>query len=397
MNKKIMVVTTSRADYGLLYPLIQKIESSKLLDLKLVATGSHLSKFHGETVKLIEQSHDAKHLYKVAMTQEEDTEGSSCYSIAQGLRGFSELINTTSPDLLVVLGDRYELLSVCVAAVIHKIPIAHIHGGELSFGQIDDSIRHSITKMSSFHFASMEGYANRIVQMGENPSTVFSVGALGVDNIKSLSLMEKDELTNHLDIDFNENIALMTFHPVTLDSYESANNQIIELHKALKNSSLLTLMTMPNADTANISIYKEIKAFSKKYPEKFRLTKNLGQRVYLSSMKYATLMIGNSSSGIIEAASFQLPVVNIGDRQAGRSRSKKIIDCACSQEEKEKAIKKALSTEFLNKINDIKSPYGEGDTSKEIIEIIENLNLEKKSEILKKGFYDLEYDSHLEN
>ncbi len=397
MNKKIMVVTTGRADYGLLSPLIEKIKLSKLLDLYLVATGSHLSEFHGETVKFIEQSHEVKDLHKVPMTQEGDTEESICYSIAEGLKGFSELFNTTSPDLLIVLGDRYELLSVCIAAVIHKIPIAHIHGGELSFGQIDDSVRHSITKMSSFHFSSMEGYAKRIVQMGEDPSRVFSVGALGVDNIKSLTLMEKEELFNLLDIDFNDKVALMTFHPVTLDSYESANNQINELLSALNNTSLLTLMTMPNADTANKSIYKEIQAYARKYPEKFRLTKNLGQRVYLSAMKYATLMIGNSSSGIIEAASFQLPVVNIGDRQAGRYRSKNIIDCQCSQKEIEEAIVKALSEDFINEIKDIISPYGEGDTSKKVIDILENLNLENKSEILKKGFYDLESNFRLEN
>jgi UDP-hydrolysing UDP-N-acetyl-D-glucosamine 2-epimerase len=392
LKNKIMVVTTGRADYGLLYPLIKKTIKSELIELQLIATGTHLSSLHGKTIQLIEEDNEIQVTDKVEMTMEKDTEDAICTSIATGLMGFSQLFNRLCPDLLVVLGDRYELWSACMAAVIHKIPIAHIHGGETTFGLIDDSIRHSITKMSAFHFASIDLYAKRIIQMGENPEKVFVVGAIGLDNIKSIPLMSRQELSKHTQIDFKKKIALMTYHPVTLDRYDSAEKQIQEVLNALIKTDLLVLMTMPNSDTSGSVIYQKIKKYSQQYPEKFRLIKNLGQKGYLSAMKYAQLMIGNSSSGIIESASFKLPVVNIGDRQAGRLKSVNIIDCDCSQEAIVKAVNRALLDEFKQSIAHLKSPYGDGNTSTHIVKILESIDLKNKSQFLKKGFYDLKCD-----
>lgn len=384
----IMIVTTGRADYGLLYPLIQKVSESNFCELHLIATGTHLSPLHGKTIQLIENS-GIKVTDKVEMTMKSDTEDAICSSISMGLLGFSKLFNKLSPDLLIVLGDRYELWSVCMAAVIHKIPIAHIHGGEATFGIIDDPIRHSVTKMSAFHFASIDLYAKRIIQMGENPKRVFVVGAIGLDNIKTIPLMTRKELSEYAGIDFEKKIALMTYHPVTLDSYDSAEKQIQEVLNALIKTDLLVLMTMPNSDTSGKAIYQKIEHCSQQYPEKFRLVKNLGQKGYLSAMKYAKLMIGNSSSGIIESASFKLPVVNIGDRQGGRFKPSNVIDCICSRDAITDAIDKALSDEFNRSIFQLKNPYGDGNTSLRIMKVLESIDLKNKSQLIKKGFYDL--------
>lgn len=390
-KNKIMIVTTGRADYGLLSPLIKRIIQNNHLELQLIATGTHLSPLHGNTIQLIDED-KFQVTDKVEMTMGKDTEDAICISIATGLMGFSQLFNRLSPDLLVVLGDRYELWSVCMAAVIHKIPIAHIHGGEATFGLIDDPIRHSITKMSAFHFASIDLYGKRIIQMGENPERVFVVGAIGLDNIKSIPLMTIEELTQDTGIDFRENVALMTYHPVTLDGYNSAGQQIQEVLNALVKTDLLILMTMPNSDTSGNAIYQRIKHCAQQYPEKFKFIKTLGQKRYLSAMKYAQLMIGNSSSGVIESASFKLPVVNIGDRQAGRFKPKNVIDCVCSQEAITKAINRALSNKFKQSIVHLESPYGKGNTSTSIVKILAAIEFKNKSQFLKKGFYDLKFE-----
>ena len=386
--KRIMVVTTGRADYGLLYPLIKKIIENKRLDLQLVATGTHLSHFHGNTVQLIEAD-DLKVTDRIEMTMKSDTENAICNSISTGLKKFSVLYNKSNPDLLVVLGDRYELLSVCIAAVIHKIPIAHLHGGEATFGLIDDPIRHSVTKMSALHFASIDLYAKRIIQMGEHPERVFVVGAIGLDNIKTLPLMSCEELSKYTSVDFKKKVALMTFHPVTLDLYESATTHIQEVLNALLITDLIVIITMPNSDTSGNLIYQQIEKYSNKYPKKFKVIKNLGQKGYLSSMKYAQFMIGNSSSGIIESASFKLPVVNIGDRQAGRYKPMNIINCSCNEESILKGINQALSLEFKQSITELDNPYGDGNTADRIINIIDSIELSNKSKFIKKGFFDL--------
>jgi UDP-hydrolysing UDP-N-acetyl-D-glucosamine 2-epimerase len=391
-KKTIMVVSTGRADYGLLYPLIKKIMVSANLELQLIATGTHLSPLHGKTIKLIEEDNGVQVTDQVEMTMKSDTENSICISIATGLMGFSQLLNKYHPDILVVLGDRYELWSVCMAAVIHKIPIAHIHGGETTFGLIDDPIRHSVTKMSAFHFASIDLYARRIVQMGEDPGRVFVVGAIGLDNIKTVPLMTRKELSEYAGVDFEKKIVLMTYHPVTLDNYGSGEQQIQEILNTLVSKDLLVLMTMPNQDPSGNLIYQKLEYYSQQYPEKFKLVKNLGQKGYLSAMKYARLMIGNSSSGIIESASFKLPVVNIGDRQGGRFKPKNVIDCICSEDAISNAITQALSDVFKQSIINLKSPYGDGNTATRIVDTLESIDFSNKSRFLKKGFYDLKND-----
>jgi len=386
-NKKIMVVTTGRADYGLLYPLIQKIIQKKLFKLQLIASATHLSTQHGNTIQLIEKD-KIPVTDQVKMTMESDTEDAICTSIATGLIGFSKLLNKHNPDLIIVLGDRYELWSVCMAAVIHKIPIAHIHGGEATFGAIDDSIRHSVTKMSAFHFASIDLYAKRIIQMGENPERVFVVGAIGLDNIKSIPLMTCKELSKFSGVDFKKNVCLMTYHPVTLDDCKKIKLQINIILNALMKTNLLILMTIPNSDTYASIIKKELDSYAKQYPEKFKLIKNLGQKGYLSAMKYARLMVGNSSSGIIESASFKLPVVDIGDRQAGRFKPDNIIECTCTQKAIANAITKALSNGFQHSIAELDSPYGDGNASIRILKALESIDFNNKTQFLKKGFHD---------
>ena len=387
----IMIVSHGRADYGLLLPLIKKVSASGRFDLRLVATGTHLSPLHGKTIQLMEKD-GIKVTDEVEMTMKDDTENGICSSISAGLLGFSKLFSKTPPDLLIVLGDRYELWSMCIAAVIHKIPIAHIHGGEATFGLIDESIRHSVTKMSAFHFVAIDAYAKKVIQMGESPERVFVVGALGLDGIKDIPLMTCKGLSEYTGIDFAGKVALMTYHPVTLDSYESAGQQIREVLGALIDTDLLTLITMPNADTAGGVIYNEIEGYSKRYPGKFKLIKNLGQQGYISAMKYARLMIGNSSSGIIETASIKLPVVNIGDRQAGRFKPANVIDCACSKAAISKAINRALSDEFRQSIAGLGPVYGDGNASQRIMKVLESIDFSKKQQFLKKIFYDLDYD-----
>ena len=385
-------MTTGRADYGLLYPFIKKIISSKYLEPHLIATGSHLSTHHGKTIKLIEQDGFIDITDTVEMNIKDDSEDSICTSIANGLVGFSKLLQKEQTDLIVVLGDRYELLSACIAATIHKIPIAHIHGGESTLGLIDDPIRHSVTKMSAFHFPSLDLYAKRIIQMGENPQRVYVVGALGIDNITDMTLMSSMELSEYTGVNFEKKIALMTYHPVTLDSYDTAEKHIKQILSALVETDLFVLVTMPNTDTSSNVIYKYIEQYSQQYPEKFKLIKNLGQKGYLSAMKYSELMVGNSSSGIMESASFNLPVINIGDRQGGRFKPKNIIDCICSKKEILLAINEGLSDDFRESIVDLDSPYGDGNASTRILQTIESIDFNKKSVFLKKGFYDLKND-----
>jgi UDP-hydrolysing UDP-N-acetyl-D-glucosamine 2-epimerase len=385
----IMVVTTGRADYGLLYPLIQEMIKNNRFNLQVVATGTHLSSLHGKTIQLMEEDGiDVSD--KVEMTMKGDTEDAICTSISVGLLGFSKLFSRTFPDLLIVLGDRYELLSICIASLIHRIPIAHISGGEATFGLIDDPIRHSVTKMSAFHFASIDSYARRIIQMGELPERVFVVGAIGLDNIKNMHLMDRKALSERTGVNFENNIALMTYHPVTLDNYSNTEKQIKDILNTLVEKEVFTLITMPNADTSGNVIRKQIENYSKQYPDKFKLIKNMGQKGYLSAMKYARLMIGNSSSGIIESSSFKLPVVNIGDRQAGRFKPMNVIDCVCSQDEISNAIKRALSDEFRQSISNLESPYGDGNTSSRIMKVLESIDFDNSSGFIKKGFCDLD-------
>jgi UDP-hydrolysing UDP-N-acetyl-D-glucosamine 2-epimerase len=357
--------------------------------VSLIATGTHCSSLHGDTIQLIEND-GIEVAHEVRMTSTSDTEDAICLSIATGLSEFSKLFAASSPDLFLVLGDRYELWSACIAAAVHKIPIAHIHGGEATFGLIDDAVRNSVTKMSALHFVSIDLYAQRIIQMGESPEKVFVVGAMGLDSIKELPLMSVEELSEYSGVDFEKHIALMTYHPVTLDNYSSTAKQIQEVFNSLIKTDLQVLITMPNADASGHVIYKKCEEVARRYPGKFKLIRNLGQRGYLSAMKYARLMVGNSSSGVIESASFKLPVVNIGDRQAGRFKPCNVIDCVCEQDAISDAIERASSEEFRQSLDHLENPYGDGNAANRIAGVLESMDFHDKSQLLKKGFYDLE-------
>jgi UDP-hydrolysing UDP-N-acetyl-D-glucosamine 2-epimerase len=390
----ILVVTTGRADYGLLYPLLSKISQSERLDLLIAATGYHYSKKHGNTYQFIERDGFTID-FKVPMTQKKDTQHEVCSSVSKGVLEFSKIFSKNKIDLIVILGDRYELLAVGSAAIIHNIPIAHIHGGELTFGAIDDSIRHCMSKMSILHFTSTQAYANRVIQLGEDPSRVYPVGAIGLDNIVNLEPWTREELSESVGMDLSGDFAIMTYHPTTVDvmglDYRPGT-QVKIILKELLNQGLRTIITMPNSDPGADELFQNIKEFIADYPDKFVLVKALGRVRYLSVLKYARLMIGNSSSGILESASFKLPVVNIGDRQEGRIQPRNIIQWSFGEHimyPLSVAVERANSDHFRSTLEDLENPYGDGHAAEQIVAVLENLDYDNLHTYLKKGFYDL--------
>ncbi|OGG94296.1 MAG: UDP-N-acetyl-D-glucosamine 2-epimerase, UDP-hydrolysing [Candidatus Lambdaproteobacteria bacterium RIFOXYD2_FULL_50_16] len=391
MALKTLVVTTSRADYGLLTPLLEELEISSDFELQLVATGSHLSEHHGLTKNLITEDGFAL-AGLVEMNPHSNDSVGTAQAVARGLAGFSQMIMALKPNLMVVLGDRFELLAASTAALLHRVPVAHLYGGETTEGALDEAIRHGVTKMAALHFVSLPGYEKRVIQMGEEPDRVFQVGALGIDNVHRIHLMDLEELRAHSGVDFSKPVALMTFHPVTLDGPGEAARQIEEVLAALESQDFLTLVTMPNADPASDQIYQRIKAASLAYPERIKLVKNLGQRGYLSAMKRAHLMLGNSSSGVIETPSFGLPTLNIGDRQKGRFCPENVIQCDCTKSAILEALAKAQSPQFRSQAAAYQSPFGQGDCAKKIITTLINwipVLQNQPERLLKKHFHDL--------
>jgi UDP-hydrolysing UDP-N-acetyl-D-glucosamine 2-epimerase len=356
IKRKVCVVTGSRAEYGLFYPILSKIQESNKLDLQLVSTSSHHSSKFGFTYKQIEND-GFEIVDKVKNLYSTDTKVSIAKSTGLATSLLSESFERIQPDVVLLLGDRYETHAAATAALLMNIPIAHIHGGEITEGAIDEQIRHSITKMSYLHFCSTESYRQRVIQMGEDPMRVFNSGAPGIDNIMNLTLLDKKILENELSWKFTSISALFTYHPATLEE----NNNVHDLQVILSVIEMFdfnVIFTYANADQGGSIINKKIEQFCKINPSKFKVVKNLGQVRYLSTMKYVDLLIGNSSSGIIEAASFKKPVVNIGDRQKGRLRGKNVIDCNLNT--LHESIKLALSSRFKNKIKSIKNIYGKG-------------------------------------
>jgi UDP-hydrolysing UDP-N-acetyl-D-glucosamine 2-epimerase len=356
IKRKVCVVTGSRAEYGLFYPILSKIQESNKLNLQLVSTSSHHSSKFGFTYKQIEND-GFEIVDKVKNLYSTDTKVSIAKSTGLATSLLSESFERIQPDVVLLLGDRYETHAAATAALLMNIPIAHIHGGEITEGAIDEQIRHSITKMSYLHFCSTESYRQRVIQMGEDPMRVFNSGAPGIDNIMNLTLLDKKILENELSWKFTSISALFTYHPATLEE----NNNVHDLQVILSVIEMFdfnVIFTYANADQGGSIINKKIEQFCKINPSKFKVVKNLGQVRYLSTMKYVDLLIGNSSSGIIEAASFKKPVVNIGDRQKGRLRGKNVIDCNLNT--LHESIKLALSSRFKNKIKNIKNIYGKG-------------------------------------
>lgn len=388
MVKKVVILTATRAEYGLLKSLIQKLDSEINIEMSLAVTGAHLSPEFGMTVREIEKDciHIAK---KIEILLNSDTSVSLSKSMGLAMISFAEYFDEYRPNALIVLGDRYETLAVCCAAMNARIPIFHLHGGEATEGLIDEAVRHSITKMSYLHFTSTEDYRHRVIQMGESPDRVFNTGAMGVENALNIEIMNLTELERSLGCKLNQRYAVGTFHPVTLESC-TAEKQTKELLAALdKNSNMKYLFTKANADADGRMINGLLGDYAKLH-NNFILVDSLGVQRYLSALKYASFVIGNSSSGLIEAPSFQIPTINIGDRQKGRIAGETVIQCRPEAGEIDKAIKLALSDCFRNNAAKAVNPYGNGDTSDKIVTIVKEFLLHDKIDI-KKKFYDLKF------
>lgn len=385
--KRICVVTGTRAEYGLLKPLMKKINDDVELELMIVASGMHLSPEFGLTYREIETDGFCID-EKVEMLLSSDSPVGICKSIGVGILGFAEILERKQIDMMILLGDRYETLSAAICAMIMRIPIAHLHGGELTEGLIDESIRHSITKMSYLHFTSTKEYRNRVIQLGENPERVYNVGAIGVENIHQMQLMTKKKLEKSINFNLKDPFALVTYHPVTLEK-DTVENQFKVLLEVLDEiPSLNYIFTKANADTDGRVINELIDKYVQVNPQRACAFTSLGQLRYLSAVKYSELVIGNSSSGIIEVPSFHKPTINIGDRQKGRICAASVINCGNTKQEIWDAILKGLSEDYHKVCSMADNPYEKEGTSTRIVEIIKKfLNVEKID--LKKPFYDL--------
>jgi len=386
MNK-ITVVTGTRAEYGLLSNLIKLIDNDKNFKLQLIVTGSHLLNKYGKTYKEIEND-GVKISKKINILNNSDNENSIIDYTSIALTKIGHALKKFSPKALIILGDRYEILGAAIAANFLRIPICHFHGGERTEGAIDESIRHSVTKFSSLHFVANEIYRKRVIQLGENPKSVFNVGGMGVDIINKTKKLNKKELAKILNIKFKKKTFLITFHPVTLEN-NSTKLQFTNLLAALVNYKDTTfIFTSPNSDTDNNIIIKLIKDFTKKNSNSY-FFKSLGKEKYYSMLNIVNLVIGNSSSGILEAPYFKIPTINIGDRQNGRLKAKSIIDCKPKKESIINSIDLALTEKFSNICKKNKNYYGKGNASKKSFKIIKKFI--NKIDI-KKNFYDLNFN-----
>jgi GDP/UDP-N,N'-diacetylbacillosamine 2-epimerase (hydrolysing) len=384
--KKVCVLTATRAEYGLLKNIIIKMNSDPEIDLRVAVTGMHLSPEFGLTYKVIEEDGIAIDK-KIEIILSSDNSVSITKSMGLALISFAEYFSESKPDLLVVLGDRYETLAVCIAAMNERIPIAHLYGGEITEGAIDECIRHSITKMSYLHFTSTLEYRNRVIQLGEEPERVFNVGAMGVENSLNIPLMSKEELEKSISFKLDRPYAVVTFHPVTLET-NSAEKQTEELLSACdRYPDMKFVFTKANSDAGGRSINQMLDEYAAD-KENAVVFQSLGMERYLSALKYSTMVIGNSSSGLVEAPSFHVPTVNIGDRQKGRLQADTIINCEAEESQIAEAIKKALLVRHKSEI--VTNPYGDGKTSDRILLVIKEF-LEKDNISLKKKFFDVKY------
>jgi GDP/UDP-N,N'-diacetylbacillosamine 2-epimerase (hydrolysing) len=384
MTRKILVVTGSRAEFGLLQFLMKEIEKEETLELQIIVTGSHLSREHGFTVDEIKEKGFSANL-EIDLNLDNDTSDSISNSIGIGIKEFTKAYRILSPDIIVVLGDRYEILSAAISALISKLPLAHIHGGEVTEGAFDEAIRHSVTKMSHLHFVANDIYKKRVIQLGELPQNVYTVGGLGVDALKKTTILVKEDLEKSLGCAFLDKNLLITIHPVTLNEIDSTE-ELKELLKALDEFKEKRLIfTLPNADPGNQSIRKLIGEFVMRHPNA-RSYESLGSQKYLSCLAYVDGVVGNSSSGISEAPSFKIATVNIGDRQKGRLMANSIINCNFKKNEIKRSIEKIYSSKFQSQLKNTINPYGEGGATEKIVKILKTVELKG---LIKKPFYDL--------
>ena len=387
MKKIISILTATRSEYGLLKRIIAKMYTIQEFNVKIVVTGSHLSPEFGLTYKEIEDDGFTIDK-KIEILISSDTPSSISKSMGLAMISFADYFEKLNPDLLIVLGDRYETLAVVTTAMCMRIPIAHLYGGETTEGAIDESIRHAITKLSYLHFTSTYEYRNRVIQLGENPGRVYNVGAIGIENILNEELLLKEELENDLGLSLSKPYAMVTFHPVTLEnnSSEKQIESLLEVCKEYKNLSFI--FTKANADAGGRIINQYIYKYAKENENIFAF-KSLGMRHYLSALNYCSMVVGNSSSGLLEAPSFGIPTVNIGDRQKGRLQASSVINCEPTKDSIRKALDLALSNEIVKKSKKTVNPYGNGDTSNKVVDVIKRYVINDKINLMKK-FYDCE-------
>ncbi|WP_300172985.1 UDP-N-acetylglucosamine 2-epimerase [uncultured Aliivibrio sp.] len=384
--RKIAIFTGTRAEYGLLYWIIKGIAESEQVELQLYVGGMHLSPEFGKTVQQIEND-GFPIAERLEFLLSSDTAVGITKSMGLALISAADAFERTKPDLLVVLGDRFESMAICQAAMVAQIPIAHIHGGETTEGLIDEAVRHSITKMSHLHFTATEEYRQRVIQLGEQPDKVYNVGAPGIDSIKRLNLLSLNALSDSIDFDIvSSPYMVVTYHPVTL-SKDGAVTALKNLLSSLRDyPKHKFIITYPNADTHGRVLIELLDEFKKEFPDRVLLVQSLGQLRYLSALQYCDLVIGNSSSGLIEVPTFKVPTVNIGNRQKGRIAGDTVIHCKGDENSILSSIQLALSAEFKQQCDLTNNPYGSGEASDRILDVILNVELEN---LIYKKFYDI--------
>jgi len=383
---KVCVITGTRAEYGLLYWLLKEIESDKDFELQLIVTGMHLSKEFGSTYKEIEKDFKIKKKIAIQVSSDADIEISKSMGLAQ--ISFAETFEEIKPDVVVILGDRYEIFSAATASMMARIPIAHIHGGESTEGVIDEAIRHSLSKMSHLHFTATEEYKNRVIQLGEHPNRVFNIGGMGIENINRLKLLSKDEFEKSINFKLNKKNLLITFHPVTLEKKTSQVHfqELLDAIDELEDTNYI--FTKANSDSDGKIINKMIDKYVSKNMHRSVAFSSLGQLRYLSSMCHVDAIIGNSSSGITEAPSFKIGTINIGERQKGRIKASSVIDCSPHQESIKNALEYLYSNKFQTLLKKTENPYGKGNSSKKVVKV---LKTKLDENLLKKSFYNLNF------
>lgn len=384
MSRKICIITGTRAEYGLLRWVMQGIKDDPELTLQIIATGMHLSPEFGLTYQAIE--HDGFQIdRKVEMLTSSDTPVGIAKSMGVGLIGFADALNALQPDLIVVLGDRFEIFSAVAAALVARIPVAHLHGGEATEGAFDEALRHSITKMSHLHFVAAEAYRQRVIQLGEHPDRVFLVGGLGIDNIKRVHLLDRAALEAALDFKLGPKNLLITFHPVTLETATAATHmeELLAALADLKDTQLI--FTLPNADTDGRALRARVEQFVAHHPNARAYT-SLGQLRYLSCIAQVDGVVGNSSSGLAEAPSLKKGTINIGDRQRGRLQAESVINCEPRRESIAAALEQLYSAKFQAGLCHVINPYGDGGASAKVVNILKHHAI---AGILKKTFHDL--------
>ncbi|MBD3426544.1 MAG: UDP-N-acetylglucosamine 2-epimerase (hydrolyzing) [Candidatus Omnitrophica bacterium] len=384
-RKKVCIITGSRAEWGLFYPLCREIEVKGNLDLQIIVTGGHLSDRFGMTSREIESDGfgiDSK----IPLPFAEDTTESVMNSISEGLKGFAKELGRLRPDIVFVLGDRFEIFAAAQACLFARIPIAHIHGGELTEGSLDNSMRHAITKFAHLHFVSAEDYGKRVIQMGEHPDTVFHVGALGLDNVMNTKLLEREQFENETGLSLGEKNILVTFHPPTAESKEDALEQARNLICGLDQiGGANIIFTLPNPDIYSGAITSLIEDYVAANPAKSRAVRHLGRVRYLSALQFMDMVCGNSSSGIIEVPSFGIPTINVGSREKGRIKAGSVIDADGSTASLSEAFRKAFSPDFRQFCRNVNNPYGDGKAAERIVRVIEKTEVKNIS----KGFFDI--------